>query len=135
MNDFFKENFKELKNYEATLKGVEAERASALWHSDKAAWYGQQDGEQKWAYDSPDAPRVKWLKSEMEKSGEELKAAKIANNIAKAEQTTKEFEAKLTKSGIAPGSPWYMKFMTDLAAKIGINITGDTAKQINEIKK
>ena len=71
----------------------------------------------------------------MEKSAQELKAAKIANNIAKAEQTTKEFEAKLTKSGIAPGSPWYMKFMTDLAAKIGINLTGDIAKQINKIKK
>ena len=135
MNDYMRETFIELKDYEATLKGVEAERANALWETDKAAWYGQQDGEQKWAYDSPDAPRVKWLKSEMKKSGEELKAAKIANNIAKAEQTVKEFEAKLTKSGIAPGSPWYMKFLTDLAAKIGINITGDTAKQINKIKK
>ena len=64
MNDYMQETFKELKDYEASLKGVEAERANALWESDKAAWYGQQDGEQKWAYDSPDAPRVKWLKSE-----------------------------------------------------------------------
>ena len=68
MNDFMRETFIELKDYEATLKGVEAERANALWESDKAAWYGQQDGEQKWAYDSPDAPRVKWLKSEMKKA-------------------------------------------------------------------
>ena len=71
MNDYMQETFKELKNYEATLKGVEAERANALWESDKAAWYGQQDGQQKWTYDSPDAPRVKWLKSEMKKSGGE----------------------------------------------------------------
>ena len=135
MNDYMQETFKELKDYEAALKGVEAERANALWQSDRAAWYGQQNGEQKWAYDSPDAPRVQWLKSEMTKSGEELKAAKIANNIAKAEQTIKEFEAKLTKSGIAPGNPWDMKLMTDLAAKIGIDITGKAAQQINKIKK
>ena len=25
---------------------------------------GHQNSEQKWAYDDPDAPRVKWLKSE-----------------------------------------------------------------------
>ena len=46
----------------------------------------------------------------------------------------KEFEAKLTKSGISPGSPWYMKMLTDLAAKIGINITGDAAKKVKKIQ-
>ena len=60
LNDYLQGTFKELKDYEATLKGVEAEKANALWESDKAAWYGQQNSEQKWAYDDPDAPRVKW---------------------------------------------------------------------------
>ena len=46
MNNYLEETFKELKDYEATLKGVEAERANALWESDKAAWYGQQTARQ-----------------------------------------------------------------------------------------
>ena len=68
LNDYLEATFKELKDYEASLKGIEAEKANALWESDKAAWYGQQNGKQKWAYDHPDAPRVKWHYRDWEKA-------------------------------------------------------------------
>ena len=68
LNDYLEATFKALTDYEAALKGVEAERANALWESDKAAWYGQQNSEQKWAYDDPDAPRVKWLNQKWKKA-------------------------------------------------------------------
>lgn len=57
----------------------------------------------------------KLRKLEAEATNEETKKA-----ILKAESEIKEFEAKLTRDGIHPNSPWYVKLLTDMIQESGL---------------
>jgi len=50
------------------------------------------------------------------------KGISIENRKKEAEVAIREFEANMAKSGISPNAPWYVKMMTDLADKHGLNI-------------
>lgn len=94
----------------------------------KADWEAYQQGAfdgKKW--DDPNTPMAKAIKAGFEQTVTNAQKAKAENNVAKAEAEIKGYEAKLTRQGIAAGSPWYVKIMGDLLGKLGINLTGDTA--------
>lgn len=50
------------------------------------------------------------------------KGQDIENRKKQAELIIKQFEAKMAESGIAPNTPWYVKMLTDLADKHGLNL-------------
>lgn len=64
---------------------------------------------------------VKQAKAEMGKAAQELQNAKTTGDILKAEKVIEQFKADLTKEGLTPDSPWYIKLMADFANKIGVN--------------
>lgn len=49
------------------------------------------------------------------------KGISIENRKKEAEVAIKQFEANMAKSGIAPNTPWYMKLVTELLDKHGLN--------------
>lgn len=109
-------------------KEVENERLGAEWEAFKEANFSKTKDGEGWIWNDPNSPIVKAYKAGADKTLIELQKAKTENNIAKAEETIKNFEANLTKQGIAAGSPWYVKMVGDLLKKVGINLTGDTAE-------
>ncbi|UYD39176.1 MAG: hypothetical protein [Wigfec virus K19_83] len=50
------------------------------------------------------------------------KGETIENRKKQAELSIAKFEAKMAESGISPKTPWYIKLITDLADKHGLNI-------------
>lgn len=50
------------------------------------------------------------------------KGQKIENRKKQAELSIQQFEAKMAESGISPKTPWYIKLITDIADKHGLNI-------------
>lgn len=61
------------------------------------------------------------LVSEYEMTIQMVENAKQQNQIQKAETAIKNFEAKMTQSGLSKDSPWYVKFLTELLNKTGLN--------------
>lgn len=101
---------------------IESQRANAEWEAFVAGGFKGK------TFDDPNSPLAKALTAGFEKTVEELKQAKTNNEIGKAEQIIKEFEAGLAKQGISPSTPWYVKMVADLLEKVGLN-------PITEIKK
>jgi len=50
------------------------------------------------------------------------KSTSIENRKKEAELAIKQFEATMAKSGLAPNTPWYVKMLTELAEKHGLNL-------------
>lgn len=94
---------------------TQQQRAIADWESYNAAGYKGK------TFNDPNSPVVKALEAGFNKTVEEAKIAKTNNNIARAEQVIKEFQADLAKQGIAPDTPWYVKIVADLLDKIGLS--------------
>lgn len=124
------------KNIEADTKNKEA-AASATHETGLGQWL--KNTIQKMELDSPDENKVyrskhydtslglnqnskmaRMWNAEVNAKEQEVKNAMIQNDIMEAEKIIKEFDAELTKDGISPGSPWYVKLMTDLLNKTGI---------------
>lgn len=100
------------------------------WKADWEAYQqGAYDGKQ---WDDPNTPMAKAIKAGFETTVTNAAKAKTENNVAKAEAEIKGYEARLTRQGIAAGSPWYVKIMGDLLGKLGINLTGDTATAVKK---
>lgn len=119
INELYREQIEEAKNMEWDMTKIKGEEANAAWEFKKAIEYGvkpEQDGP--FTNDNTRAARAKI--AEMKMFEEDLKRARIENNIAEAEKIIKEFEAEMTKQGISPNSPWYAKLLTDLLQKVGI---------------
>lgn len=94
---------------------IASEKANAEWESYKAA--GFPEGK----YDDPNSPVAKATRAGLDKTIQDLQNAKTTNNIARAEQTIKEFQANLAKQGISPDTPWYVKIVADLLDKVGMS--------------
>lgn len=100
------------------------------WKADWEAYQaGAYDGKQ---WDDPSTPMAKAVRAGFEETVTNAQKAKAENNVAKAEAEIKGYEARLTRQGIAAGSPWYVKIMGDLLGKLGISLTGDTAENIKK---
>lgn len=100
---------------EANIIGINEEKLNASWETLKATGYATGD------FKDVNSRVAKQMIAEMEMAGQQLENAKKDGNIKEAEKTIKEFEAELTKEGIAPNSPFYVKIMGDLLGKIGLN--------------
>lgn len=104
-----------VRSMEQDAREIDTERKNAEWEAFKA---GAFDGK---PYDDKNNPMVKAIKAGFDKTVTELQNAKTTGDIAKATRTIEEFKANLAKEGIAPDSPWYVKILGDLLAKIGMN--------------
>lgn len=83
--------------------------------------------------DDPNSPIAKAMAAGFQKSLEDLKAAKINNNINEATNIIKQFEARLAEQGISPNSPWWTKLVTDMLEKAGItNIIGAGQQEVKQ---
>nr|QJB19279.1 MAG: DNA pilot protein [Microvirus sp.] len=101
--------------WNADLDAINSEKANAEWETFKATGY------QGKAFDDTNSLVSKAIKAGWDEAIEKAKGARIENNIAKAEQAVKEFEAGLAKQGIDPKSPWWIKIVGDLLDKIGLS--------------
>lgn len=108
---------------------LQFQKENAEWEAAKAGGF---EGK---AFDDPESPVAKAIKAGYQKTITEAENAKKTGNVLRAETAIKEFEARLTKQGIAAGSPWYVKIMADMLGKIGINLTGDTASAVKDTAK
>lgn len=70
--------------------------------------------------DDKNSPLAKAMSAGMKQKLEELKGAKLDNNVKQAEGVIKAFEAGLAEQGIPPNSPWGVKFIADLLEKAGL---------------
>ncbi|UYD39187.1 MAG: DNA pilot protein [Wigfec virus K19_94] len=123
LNDTLRETIEGIRTAEGALKGIEAEKANADWETLKATGYASGD------FTDVNNRIAKQMIAEMEEAGVKLENAKKAGKIMDAEQIIKNFEAELTKEGIAPNSPFYVKIIGDLLGKIGLNPI-DTVKTL-----
>lgn len=91
---------------------LEAGRMNAEWEAFQAAGFKGK------SFDDPNSPLAKALSAGFEQKLQELKQAKTENNILKAEEIINNFKADLTKQGLSPESPWYVKFLGDMIQDI-----------------
>lgn len=101
--------------WNADLDAINSEKANAEWETFKATGYENK------AFDNKNSLVGKAMAAGWNEAIEKAKGARIENNIAKAEQAVKEFEAGLAKQGIDPKSPWWIKIVGDLLDKIGLS--------------
>lgn len=69
----------------------------------------------------PNSPVAKAIRAGFEQAVTNLDNAKKEGNLKDAETAVKQFEAKMASEGIAPNSPWYVKFGADLLERVGLN--------------
>lgn len=99
---------------EADTIAIHYERQNAEWEAFKAGGFEGRGFEDK------NSPVAKAINAGFKQKIEELTQAKTENNIKKAEQTIKQFEASLAEQGIHPNSPWGVKLVVDLLEKSGL---------------
>lgn len=68
------------------------------------------------------SPAVKAMRAGYEMAEQQLKQAKIQEDISAAVKIVKDFEAGLAKQGISPNSPWWVKLVGDLIQSSGIKM-------------
>lgn len=66
--------------------------------------------------------RIEQIKQSLNQTIETIKNAKKQGNLMEAETVVKKFEADLTKQGIAPGSPWFVKILSNLLDGVGLGL-------------
>lgn len=69
----------------------------------------------------PNSPLAKMYKAGIGQAMQELDNAKKLGDIRAAETAIKQFEVRLTKMGISPNSPWFVKGGMDLYRRIKDN--------------
>jgi len=118
LRSLYRETIEQASKWDWDMKIIDGEEKNAAWEFKKAIEYGQ--GDNKHGYDNPDSPKARSYKAMVDKTEEDLKSARINNDIDRAKKTIEEFRADLTKVGIDPNSPWYAKLVTDLLDKAGL---------------
>jgi len=123
---------KEFDNEVNKLVGTEETARSIRWAQDKLETESKKqlaefDTWQATAYEGKpttdeNSPLAKAYKAGLQNTLEQLKSARIENNIKRAEVLIREFEAELTKTGIPANSPWYVKIMNDLIREAQVQI-------------
>lgn len=119
----------------ATIKlEQDARREKQEWDAWETASFTDEEG-RKMITDDPQSPIAKAMKAGFNQTIQTVENLKKQGNILESEKAIKQFEANLTRQGIAAGSPWYVKMVGDLLKKLGINLTGDTSNVIDTAKK
>lgn len=107
----------ERRSNEADITNIELGERNAKWEMAKALGY---EGD----FIAKDSPIAKAYLAGFEKTVQDLKNAKIEGDIGKAKTAIENYKAELAKQGIDPDSPWYLKILTTLMGKIGLDPTG-----------
>lgn len=94
------------------------EKEMADWEAEKAA--GFQTGRT----DDPNSNIAKAKRAGYQKAEQELQNAIKQGDLLEAEKAIKGFEARMSEQGFGAGSPWYLKLITDLFQKYGMDIGG-----------
>lgn len=115
LNDTLKETEIGRRIAQSASEIIKAEESNALWETKKAINW--EDGD----YKDVNSRIGKQLIAEAEQVSTNLENAKKEGNIKDAELILRRFEAELTREGIAPNSPFYVKIIGDLLGKIGLN--------------
>ena len=97
------------------IQALERSRTNANWETYLSTGY---EGKE---FNDPNTPIAKALKAGWERTLTDLEGAKASNDLTRAKVIVEQFGAELAKQGIAPSSPWYVKFMSDLLGEMGIN--------------
>lgn len=122
--DTYIKDIQDKQNWATEQVKLNFEKENANWEAMKAGGFAGMK------YDDENSPIAKAIKAGFEQTVQTLENSKTQGKVMDAEKTIKQFEANLTKQGLPAGSPWYIKIMGDLLGKIGISLTGDTAKAI-----
>lgn len=69
---------------------------------------------------SKNSPVVRAIRAGYDSAVQQLKQAKVQEDISRATAIIKNFEANLAKQGVSPNSPWYVKFLGDLLQSTGL---------------
>lgn len=98
---------------------LEAEGGKAWdeYNAWKAAAFENFEG----AEDSPNSPIAKAIKAGFKQQEVELQKAVAEKDLTKAKAIVEKFEANMAEQGLAPKSPWYVKFVADLLGRVGLN--------------
>lgn len=101
-------------NRATDIISIKSEKDNADWEAYKiGAFQGQ-------PYDSPNSPVAKAIKAGFEQSLQNLRNAKVQEDVQQATAIIQQFQAGLTKQGLSPNSPWYVKFLGDLLKDAGL---------------
>lgn len=92
--------------------GAKSSKELLLWETFMSTGYGGMDAK------NPNSPVAKAMSAGWNQTIHNAENALKLGNIRDAETIIKQFEVNLTKQGISPNSPWYVKIITDLATKI-----------------
>lgn len=66
------------------------------------------------------SPLIKAIGAAFQQTIENVNNAKRLGNLRDAESAIKSFQVKLSKQGLSPNSPWYVKFLADLYSKLDL---------------
>lgn len=91
---------------------AKSQKELALWETFMATGYAGKDVK------DPNSPIAKAMSAGWSQTIQDAENAMKLGAIRDAEAAIKAFEVRLTKQGISPNSPWYVKIITDLATKI-----------------
>lgn len=130
-NDSMIKDIQDQQNWATQRLENTARRELMDWEAAEAAGFKDKDGK-KYTWDDPESPVAKGIRAGYEETIEKVNNLKKEGNILESEKAIKQFEANLTRQGIAAGSPWYVKMVGDLLKKLGINLTGDTATVVKK---
>lgn len=111
---------KELANYvagETQQEAVEKIIAEASKATDEAGQAGLKTDHDMQTFEA----KVKATQEEALRKILENEGIKTENRQKVAELAVKQFEAEMAKNGIANNTPWYVKFLTELANKFNLN--------------
>lgn len=92
--------------------GAKSSKDLLLWETFMSTGYGGMDAK------NPNSPIAKAMSAGWNQTIQNAENAMKLGNIRDAETAIKQFEVNLTKQGVSPNSPWYVKIITDLATKI-----------------
>lgn len=109
-------------------KVVSGEKNNAEWEALKAAAF---DGK---TFNDKSNPMVKAIRAGYEQVSQALKNSKATGDVTKAQAIIEGFKANLAEQGIAPDSPWYVKILGDLLAKVGMNPLSGVKTVIKSVK-
>lgn len=97
---------------------AETQKAVADWNAYKAAGFKGDN------YSDETGMVAKAMKAGFEKAVTDVENAKKDGKLKDAERAIKGFEARMSEQGFGANSPWYLKLVTDLLQKTGVNIGG-----------
>lgn len=110
-------NFANAQRAEQDIVQFKSDRERNEYHAWETANFSDELGKRINA-DDPNSPLAKAYRAGIARVHTDLENARSLGDIRRYETIIKQFESNLTKQGISPNSPWYVKILTDLSEKV-----------------